>query len=150
MARHEARTTCLRTAITVLMPQAWDWSGAEVGRYALKPGERSEVRVDGAVGYSLRLIPSNKVLARFTSTLEAWPEESSPRLRPAGLREPSPLTGTMPPVARDSWAPASSLSAQRESQQLGNRSRREDAPRSELPKRNSLGRHRLATASRHV
>lgn len=51
-----------------------DWSSAEIGRYALKPGERSEVRVDGAIGYSLRLIPSNKVLARFTSTLEAWPE----------------------------------------------------------------------------
>jgi len=26
-----------------------------------------------AVGYQLRLIPSNKVLARFTSTLDAWP-----------------------------------------------------------------------------
>jgi hypothetical protein len=28
--------------------------------------------VDGAVGYSLRLIPSNKVLGRFTSTYQAW------------------------------------------------------------------------------
>ena len=51
-----------------------DWRTAEVGRYALKSGERSEIRVDGAAGYSLRLIPSNKVLARFMSTLEAWPE----------------------------------------------------------------------------
>jgi hypothetical protein len=50
-----------------------DWSKAEVGRYARKPGEKTEVFIDGAVGYQLRLIPSNKVLARFESTLEAWP-----------------------------------------------------------------------------
>jgi hypothetical protein len=31
------------------------------------------VAVDGAVGYSLRLIPSNKVLGRYRSTKEAWP-----------------------------------------------------------------------------
>lgn len=42
-------------------------------RFARKPGEKTEIFVDGAVGYSLRLIPSNKVLARFSSTLEAWP-----------------------------------------------------------------------------
>ncbi len=29
--------------------------------------------IDGAVGYSLRLIPSNKILGRFMSTWEAWP-----------------------------------------------------------------------------
>jgi hypothetical protein len=29
--------------------------------------------IDGAVGYSLRLIPSNKILGRFASTHEAWP-----------------------------------------------------------------------------
>ena len=29
--------------------------------------------IDGAVGYSLRLTPSNKILGRFTSTREAWP-----------------------------------------------------------------------------
>ena len=29
--------------------------------------------IDGAVGYSLRLIPSNKILGRFVSTREAWP-----------------------------------------------------------------------------
>jgi hypothetical protein len=50
-----------------------DWSQAEVGRYARKPGEKTEIRIDGAVGYSLRLIPSNKILARFASTLDAWP-----------------------------------------------------------------------------
>jgi hypothetical protein len=42
-------------------------------RFARKPGEKTEICIDGAVGYSLRLIPSNKVLARFSSTLEAWP-----------------------------------------------------------------------------
>ena len=42
-------------------------------RYARKPGEKTEICIDGAVGYSLRLIPSNKILARFESTLEAWP-----------------------------------------------------------------------------
>jgi hypothetical protein len=29
--------------------------------------------IDGAVGYSLRLIPSNKILGRFASTHDAWP-----------------------------------------------------------------------------
>ena len=42
-------------------------------RFARKPGEKTEICVDGALGYSLRLIPSNKILARFKSTLEAWP-----------------------------------------------------------------------------
>ena len=50
-----------------------DWSKAEVGRRARKPGEKTEIFVDGAVAYQLRLIPSNKVLARFDTTLEAWP-----------------------------------------------------------------------------
>jgi hypothetical protein len=51
----------------------FDWSKAEIGRYARKPGEKTEIFVDGAVEYQLRLIPSNKVLARFETTLEAWP-----------------------------------------------------------------------------
>jgi len=42
-------------------------------RYAKAPGEKTEIFIDGAIGYSLRLIPSNKILARFESTLEAWP-----------------------------------------------------------------------------
>lgn len=50
-----------------------DWSKAQVGRYSKAPGEKTEICIDGAVGYSLRLIPSNKILARFGSTLEAWP-----------------------------------------------------------------------------
>ncbi len=50
-----------------------DWSKAEVGRYARKPGEKTEICIDGALAYQLRLIPANKVLARFESTLEAWP-----------------------------------------------------------------------------
>ena len=35
--------------------------------------EGFEIRIDDATGYSLRLIPSNKVLGSFTSTREAWP-----------------------------------------------------------------------------
>ena len=41
--------------------------------FARKPGERHEIRIDGAVGYQLRLIPSNRILGTVTSTLEAWP-----------------------------------------------------------------------------
>ncbi len=51
----------------------FDWSKGEVGRRVRKPGEKTEIFVDGAVAYQLRLIPSNKVLARFATTLEAWP-----------------------------------------------------------------------------
>ena len=47
--------------------------GTRPNRFARKPGEKTEIFIDGAVGYSLRLIPSNKVLARFDTTLEAWP-----------------------------------------------------------------------------
>ncbi len=52
-----------------------DFSKVELvpNRRARRPGEKTEICIDGAVGYSLRLIPSNKVLARFDSTLEAWP-----------------------------------------------------------------------------
>ena len=31
------------------------------------------IRIEGATGYSLPLIPSNKVIGRFTTTREAWP-----------------------------------------------------------------------------
>jgi hypothetical protein len=51
----------------------FDFSRAQPNRFARKPAEKHEIRIDGAVGYSLRLIPSNKVLARFASTLDAWP-----------------------------------------------------------------------------
>ena len=47
--------------------------GTRPNRFARKPGEKTEIRIDGAIGYSLRLIPSNKILARFKTTLEAWP-----------------------------------------------------------------------------
>ena len=50
-----------------------DWSKTVAPRRIRKPGEKVEIFIDGAVGYQLRLIPSNKVLARFKSTLEAWP-----------------------------------------------------------------------------
>jgi len=57
----------------VEIPEVTDFSGFQPGRYGRKPGEPLEIRVDGAIGYSLRLIPSNKVVGRFASTLEAWP-----------------------------------------------------------------------------
>ena len=41
--------------------------------FARKLGEKTEIRIDGAVEYELRLIPSGRTLARFASTLEAWP-----------------------------------------------------------------------------
>jgi len=51
----------------------YDFSSGELGRYARRPGEGLDIRIDGAVGYSLRLIPSNKVVGRFSSTFDAWP-----------------------------------------------------------------------------
>ena len=51
----------------------FDWSKAEIGRRGRRPGEKTEICIDGAIGYTLRLIPSNRILARFDSTLEAWP-----------------------------------------------------------------------------
>lgn len=50
-----------------------DWSTAIIGRRARKPGEKTEIFIDGAIAYRLRLIPSNKILGRFQSTLEVWP-----------------------------------------------------------------------------
>jgi hypothetical protein len=47
-------------------------AGLEPTRRAGRPIEEFGIVVDGAVGYSLRLIPSNKILGRFTSTHEAW------------------------------------------------------------------------------
>jgi hypothetical protein len=42
------------------------------GRTDRPPNEEFGITVDGAVAYSLRLIPSNKVLGRFPSTPNAW------------------------------------------------------------------------------
>lgn len=50
-----------------------DWSKALPNPHARKPGEKTEIRLDGAVAYELRLIPSTKVIGRFRSTLDAWP-----------------------------------------------------------------------------
>ena len=47
--------------------------GTRPSRFITLPGEKTEICIDGAVAYQLRLIPSNKILARFDSTLEAWP-----------------------------------------------------------------------------
>ena len=40
---------------------------------ASRPGEKTEIRLDGAVEYQLRLIPSTAVIGRFTATFDAWP-----------------------------------------------------------------------------
>ena len=51
-----------------------DWSVARPSQFARKPGEKTEICLDGAIEYQLRLIPSTKVIGRFASTLDAWPE----------------------------------------------------------------------------
>ena len=55
------------------IPEITDFSGFGPSRYGLKPGELVEIRIDGAVGYRLRLVPSGKIVGRFPSTLDAWP-----------------------------------------------------------------------------
>ena len=50
----------------------FDFSRARLVNRPRSP-EGFGIVIDGAVGYSLRLIPSNKILGRFTSTREAWP-----------------------------------------------------------------------------
>ena len=45
----------------------------EIGRYARMEAAGFGIVIDGAVEYSLRLTPSNKILGRFVSTREAWP-----------------------------------------------------------------------------
>jgi hypothetical protein len=55
------------------IPEITDFSGFQRGRYIREPGEGLEIQIDGAVGYSLRLTPSNKIVGRFSSTVDAWP-----------------------------------------------------------------------------
>ena len=55
------------------IPEITDFAGWEVGRFARKPGEGIDIRIRGAIEYSVRLIPSNKVVGRFASTHAAWP-----------------------------------------------------------------------------
>ena len=47
-------------------------AGREPGRHASPSRDGFGIVIDGAVGYSLRLIPSNKILGRFASTHDAW------------------------------------------------------------------------------
>ena len=51
----------------------YDFSKGELGRYARRPGEGLDIRINGAIEYSIRVIPSNKVVGRFSSTFDAWP-----------------------------------------------------------------------------
>jgi len=50
----------------------FDFSRARLVNRPRSP-EGFGIVIDGAVRYSLRLIPSNKILGRFMSTREAWP-----------------------------------------------------------------------------
>ena len=50
----------------------FDFSRARLVNRPRSP-EGFGIVIDGAVGYSLRLVPSNKILGRFVSTHEAWP-----------------------------------------------------------------------------
>lgn len=54
-------------------PFDFDAGRAEMGRYARRSANGFAITVDGAVAYSLRLIPSNRILGRFASTRDAWP-----------------------------------------------------------------------------
>ena len=45
----------------------------EIGGYARMEADGFGIVIDGAVEYSLRLIPSNKILGHFVSTRDAWP-----------------------------------------------------------------------------
>ena len=48
-------------------------AGIDARRQARLSGEGFGIVIDGAIGYSLRLIPSNKILGRFASTHDAGP-----------------------------------------------------------------------------
>ena len=50
-----------------------DWSRARPNPRPRAPGEKTEIRIGGAIAYEVRLIPSRKVIGRFASTLDAWP-----------------------------------------------------------------------------
>ena len=64
----------MRTNTNVLpTPAERETAGIEVGRYARLSRDGFGIVIDGAIGYSLRLIPSNKILGRFASTHDAWP-----------------------------------------------------------------------------
>jgi len=50
-----------------------EWAAREIPSRLRTPGEKTEIRLDGAIAYEVRLIPSRRVLGRFASTLDAWP-----------------------------------------------------------------------------
>jgi hypothetical protein len=55
-----------------LQPVEFDFSRARLVNFPRSP-EGFGIAIDGAVGYSLRLVPSNKIVGRFASTRDAWP-----------------------------------------------------------------------------
>jgi len=48
-------------------------AGFEAGRHPRLSRDGFGIAIDGAVAYSLRLIPSNKVLGHFAFAHDAWP-----------------------------------------------------------------------------
>ncbi len=53
-------------------PRALAKAGPEAGGHGGTSVEGFAIVADGAVAYSLRLVPSNKILGRWASTPEAW------------------------------------------------------------------------------
>ncbi len=76
----------MRTKTSALLPER-KRSGVTSAGHAARPGQEFGIVIDGAEGYSLRLIPSDKILGRFATTRDAWravvaatDEGGSPRL----------------------------------------------------------------------
>ena len=54
------------------IPEIVDFSGFRRATGPRFP-DGFEIQIDDAIGYQLRLIPSNKIVGRFSSTRDAWP-----------------------------------------------------------------------------
>jgi hypothetical protein len=54
------------------IPEILDFGGFRRANGPLFP-DGFEIQIDDAIGYQLRLIPSNKIVGRFSSTRDAWP-----------------------------------------------------------------------------
>lgn len=62
------------------IPEIVDFSGFRRATGPRFP-DGFEIQIDDAIGYQLRLIPSNKIVGRFSSTRDAWPVVLSERAR---------------------------------------------------------------------
>jgi len=61
----------MRTKTSALLPERTR-SGVTSAGHAARQDQEFGIVIDGADGYSLRLIPSDKILGRFATTHEAW------------------------------------------------------------------------------